>query len=41
MGEPNEVVLHVRMWDKDVVLQQQALGVVGINLIYGAPERVD
>ncbi len=36
LGEPNEIVLHVRMWDKDAVLQQQALGVVGINLIYGA-----
>ena len=36
MGEPNEIVLHVRMWDKDAVLQQQALGIVGINLIYGA-----
>ena len=36
LGEPNEIVLHVRMWDKDAVLQQQALGIVGINLIYGA-----
>jgi len=36
MGEPSEIVLHVRMWDKDAVLQQQALGIVGINLIYGA-----
>lgn len=35
-GEPNEVILHVRMWDKDNLRQQQALGVVGINLIYGA-----
>src|SRR5271170_819404 len=31
MGEPSEIVLHVRMRDKDVVLQQQALGVVGVN----------
>jgi hypothetical protein len=36
MGEPSEIVLHVRMRDKDVVLQQQALGIVGVNLIYGA-----
>jgi hypothetical protein len=35
-GEPSEIVLHVRMWDRDLVLQQQALGVVGVNLIYGA-----
>jgi hypothetical protein len=36
LGEPSEILLHVRMWDKDSVLQQQALGVVGVNLIYGA-----
>ncbi|HEY2531732.1 MAG TPA: hypothetical protein VGJ20_28030 [Xanthobacteraceae bacterium] len=35
-GEPSEIVLHVRMRDEDAVLQQQALGVVGVNLIYGA-----
>jgi hypothetical protein len=34
--EPSEIVLHVRMWDKEAVLQQQALGVVGVNFIYGA-----
>jgi hypothetical protein len=36
MGEPSEIVLHVRMRDEDAVLQQQALGIVGVNLIYGA-----
>jgi hypothetical protein len=36
LSEPSEIVLHVRMWDKDAVLQQQALGIVGVNLIYGA-----
>jgi hypothetical protein len=35
-SEPSEIVLHVRMRDKDTVLQQQALGIVGVNLIYGA-----
>jgi hypothetical protein len=34
--EASEIVLHVRMWDKEAALQQQALGVVGVNLIYGA-----
>lgn len=34
--EPNDIVLHIRMWDKENVLQQQALGIVGVNLIYGA-----
>jgi hypothetical protein len=35
-GAPSEIVLHVRMWDKEAALQQQALGIVGVNLIYGA-----
>ena len=35
-GAPSEIVLHVRMWDKENVLQQQALGIIGTNLIYGA-----
>jgi len=35
-GTPSEVIMHVRMWDKENVLQQQALGIVGVNLIYGA-----
>jgi hypothetical protein len=30
---PSVIILHVRMWDKENVLQQQALGVVGVNLI--------
>ncbi len=35
-AEPSEIVLHVRMWDKENVLQQEALGITGTNLIYGA-----
>jgi hypothetical protein len=35
-GEPSDVFMHVRMWDKENILQQQALGIVGVNLIYGA-----
>ncbi len=34
--EPSDILMHVRMWDKENVLQQQALGIVGVNLIYGA-----
>jgi len=34
--EPNDIVIHVRMQDKENVLQQQALGIVGVNLCYGA-----
>ena len=33
---PSEIVLHVRMWDKDNVRQQEAIGIVGTNLIYAA-----
>lgn len=35
-GVPSEIVLHVRLWDKEAVLQQQALGIGGTNLIYAA-----
>jgi hypothetical protein len=35
-AEPSSVVLHVRMADREAVLQQEALGIVGTNLIYGA-----
>ena len=35
-GPANEIVMHVRMWDKENVLQQEALGIVGTNLLYAA-----
>lgn len=31
---PNDVIIHVRMSDKDAILQQQAYGILGVNLIY-------
>lgn len=33
---PCQIIVHVRMWDKDNRAQQQALGMVGVNLIYAA-----
>ncbi len=33
---PSDVVIHVRMWDKDNPRQQEAIGIVGTNLIYAA-----
>ena len=33
-GAFNDVVIHVNMLDNDNVLQQQALGIIGVNLIY-------
>ena len=32
--EPSDIVLHVRMLDNDNQLQQQAVGILGVNLIY-------
>lgn len=34
IGECNEVVIHVRMLDPQNVLQQDALGIIGVNLVY-------
>ena len=34
-GGYNDVIIHVRMRDNENVLQQQALGIIGTNLIYG------
>jgi hypothetical protein len=44
-GEPSQIIIHVRMLDEMNVDQQEALGVIGINLLYGAfyhhePERL-
>lgn len=33
-GEFNDVVIHVKLLDNDNVLQQQAVGILGVNLIY-------
>ena len=36
LAAPSEVLLHLRLWDKDAGRQQDALGVVGVNLIHAA-----
>jgi hypothetical protein len=33
---PNDIIIHVKMHDRDTLTQQQAIGVIGTNLIYGA-----
>ncbi len=38
---PSDVVLHLNLKDNSAALQQEALGVVGINLIYGAYHHQD
>ncbi len=35
-GEPSEIILHTEMLDPVTVEQQEALGLLGVNLIYGA-----
>ena len=36
-GAPDsQIILHVRMLDVEATLQQEALGIVGVNLLYGA-----
>ncbi len=35
-GGDNQIVIHVRMLDIEAVQQQEALGIVGVNLVYAA-----
>jgi hypothetical protein len=44
-GQPSQIIIHVRLLDEGNVDQQEALGVIGVNLLYGAfyhpqPEKV-
>jgi hypothetical protein len=34
--QDSQIILHVRMLDPDNALQQEALGIIGVNLLYGA-----
>jgi hypothetical protein len=34
--EPSQIIIHIRMLDAEAALQQEALGIVGVNLLYGA-----
>jgi hypothetical protein len=44
--EPSQIIIHLRMLDSEASLQQEALGISGVNLLYGAfylhhqPERL-
>lgn len=35
-GEPNDIVLHINMRDPSNPLQQEAIGILGVNLIHAA-----
>ena len=44
-GEPSQIIIHIRMLDETNVDQQESLGIIGVNLLYGAfyysqPEKV-
>ena len=34
--EPSQIIIHVRLLDKENLVQQEALGIMGVNLVYGA-----
>ena len=36
LGEPSQILIHVRMLDHENVQQQEALGIMGVNVIFGA-----
>ncbi|MFC5284256.1 nicotinamide mononucleotide adenylyltransferase [Pedobacter alpinus] len=35
-GPSNEIIFHVRLLDSDATLQQNVLGILGVNLVYAA-----
>ncbi len=34
--EPSQILIHVRLLDRDNLSQQEVLGIMGVNLVYGA-----
>jgi hypothetical protein len=35
-SQPSQMLLHVNLWDSNAQAQQQAIGILGVNLIYAA-----
>jgi hypothetical protein len=35
-AKPSEIIVHVRMLDRENIQQQEALGILGVNLVWGA-----
>jgi len=35
-SDPSDIFIHVRMLDKESIRQQEALGLIGVNLLHGA-----
>ncbi len=38
-AEPSQIILHVSLLDRETVLQQEAIGILGVNLIHAALYR--
>ena len=36
--EPNDIIIHVRLMDEDNLKQQEAVGIIGVNLVHAALE---
>lgn len=34
VAEPSQILIHVRMWDRENLQQQEALGIIGVNLLH-------
>jgi hypothetical protein len=39
-GQPNEIILHINMRDPSSLLEQEAIGILGVNLIYAVFYRL-
>jgi hypothetical protein len=39
LQEPSEIILHAHLWDSTAAREQEALGILGVSLIYGAFHR--
>jgi hypothetical protein len=37
----SQIILHARMFDRDALMQHEALGILGVNLVYGASRLWD
>ena len=35
-AEPSDVIIHIEMLDRFTIMRQEAVGLVGVNLVYGA-----
>ncbi|MFA6545266.1 MAG: TonB-dependent receptor [Limisphaerales bacterium] len=36
LGEPSQIIIHVRLLDPENLQEQEALGIIGVNLVHGA-----